>query len=364
MRKSLLGIISFIIGAALLIVGIVLVAQAGTGLDRKTHWDSTITATAGTLDKATAESNFTISKTGEYYLTLCWVPEDLKAGAASEADLAFVTACRITDAAGNQIYSAYGLASDIKIPVALTEGTYRIDYSYLTDEAGLSAFRNTYHGALDGIAGNASSYDLTKLAQDGIWKMNFQLNLTRKAAFGTTEMCATFCILFGMVILLMLIVAFYRSHGNTGSRYDERQENEQGRAFRYAFFATMIAAADTLMLDCMAFIPEGLTTIFYASSIFIGLVVYVIYSLWHDCYIALNEKRGFAILFLLIVGAINLLIGLNAIRIDGLLDESNRMNPSALNLLCGVGALLLSIITLVRTISERITEKDDGGDEE
>ena len=40
------------------------------------------------------------------------------------------------------------------------------------------------------------------------------------------------------------------------------------------------------------------------------------------------------------------------------------MNPSALNLLCGVGALFLSIITLVRTLSEQRAESDDGGDEE
>lgn len=363
MRKSLLGIISFIIGAALLIAGIVLVAQAGAGLDRKTHWDSTITATAGTPDKTTVESNFTISKTGEYTLNLCWEPEGVKAGDVTEADLGFVTGCRITDAAGNQIFSAYGLASDIKIPVALTAGNYRLDYFYLTDESSLSEFCSTYHAALDGVAGNASTYDLSKLVQDGTWKMNFELNLTRKGTFGITEMCATFCILFGTVILLMLVVALYRSHGNVGSRYDERQENEQGRAFRYAFYATMISAAATLLLDCMALIPEGLTTIFYASCVFIGLAVYVIYALWHDCYIALNEKRGFAIVFLLIVGAINLLIGLNAIRIDGLLDESNRMNPSALNLLCGAGALSLSIATLIRVVTEK-READDGGDDE
>ena len=252
MRKSLLGIISFIIGAALLITGIVLVAQAGAGLDRKTKWNSEITATAGSLNKTLAESNFTISKTGEYILNLRWAPDGKKPGNVAESDIGFVTACRITDASGNQIYSAYGLASDIKLSVALTEGNYCLSYTYLTDEAALSEFRNTYHGALDGIAGNVSSYDLSKLAQDGSWKMNFELNLTRKGTFGTTGICATFCILFGTVILLMLVVALYRNHGSASSRYDERQENEQGRAFRYAFYATMISAAVTLMLDAMA----------------------------------------------------------------------------------------------------------------
>ena len=363
MRKSLLGIISFIIGAALLIAGIVLVAQAGAGLDRKTKWNSEITATDGSLNKTLAESNFTISKTGEYILNLRWAPDGKKPGKVTESDIGFVTACRITDAAGNQIYSAYGLAPDIKVTVALTEGDYRLSYSYLADEAALSEFRNTYHGALDGIAGNASSYDLSKLAQDGSWKMNFELNLNRKGTFGAIELCATFCILFGVVILLMLIVALCRSHSSAATRYDERQENEQGRAFRYAFYATMISAAVTLMLDAMALIPEGLTTFFYAVCIFIGLVIYVIYSLWHDCYIALNEKRSFTIVFLFLVGAINLLIGIAALHRDGLLDECNRMNPTALNLLCGAGALFLCVATLVRTLSEKITDKDGGDDE-
>lgn len=364
MRKSLLGIISFIICIALFVAGFILLPIMNGGFDRKTNWTRQIWVSEGKIERNSSEGNFTIAKTGEYILNLRWMPENMKAAKVTESDIGFVTTCRITDAAGNQIYSAYGLASDIKIPVALTAGDYRLDYAYLTDAESISEFRNTYHGELNGIAGNASTYDLTKLKQSGIWDMKFELNLTRKGSFGATEACGAFCIILGAVILLMFLVAFYRSHGNTGSRYDERQENEQGRAFRYAFFATMVAAAEAVMLDCMNLIPEGLTTIFYASSIFIGLVVYVIYALWHDCYIALNEKRGFAILFLFIVGAINLLIGLNAIRIDDLLDESNRMNPSALNLLCGVGALLLSIATLVRTLSERNTENDDGGDEE
>lgn len=363
MRKSLLGIISFIIGASLLVVGIILASQAGTGLDRKTNWNIEIKSTGRSLNKTLAESSFTISKTGEYILNLCWEPDGMKAGDVAESDIGFVTACRITDAAGNQIYSAYSLASDIKIPVSLTEGNYCLSYTYLTDEAALSKFRNTYHGALDGIAGNVSSYDLSKLAQDGSWKMNFELNLTRKGTFGTTGICATFCILFGTVILLMLVVALYRNHGSASSRYDERQENEQGRAFRYAFYASMISVAVTLILDAMALIPEELTTFFYASCIFIGLVIYVIYALWHDCYIALNEKRSFTIVFLFLVGIFNLLIGIIALHRDGLLDECNRLNPSALNLLCGVGALFLSVATLIRTLSERITDKDGGDDE-
>ena len=341
MRKSLFGSISLIIGIVLLGVGIFILSGSDGGLDWKSDWTQRIRSEAGQLDTASSESNFTILRSGKYTLSIRWQPKDMKAKDVTAKDIGFVTSCSMTNEHGDTVYSSLGLASDDYTTMDLSAGTYRINFKYTAD-------RNTF----------------SDLAENGTWLIDYRLCVNHVRPVSTLNLCAVFAILLGTCILLMLIVTVYRKQQVSGTRYDERQEVEQGRAFRFAFYAAMVTVGVSLIIDSMGFFADGIASVFYAASIFIGLMVYVIYGYWHDCYVALNEKKSFTTTFLLIVGVINLAIGLSSLKRDGWLDETGHMVPADLNLLCGALAILLTVVGLIRIATEKISAKDDGGDDE
>ena len=205
---------------------------------------------------------------------------------------------------------------------------------------------------------------LSLVCENGTWQIDYRLSVNYVRPFSTRDICAVFSILLGTCILLILTVSLYRKQQVAGSRYDERQEVEQGRSFRYAFYAAMVTVGVSLIIDSMGIFADGMSSVFYAASIFIGLMVYVIYGYWHDCYIALNEKKGFTITLLLIIGVINLVIGLSSLNRDGWLNETGHMNTADLNFLCGATAILLVVAGLIRFVTEKLSAKDDGGDDE
>jgi|GEM_PF-4019032 hypothetical protein len=341
MRKSVLGIIIAIIGAVLLGAGILALSGSDSGLEWKSDWKQRIRCEAGQPNTPSSEGNFTISKSGKYTISIRWQPEDIKVKDVTAKDIGFVTSCKVTDEQGETVYSTLGLASDTYMTTDLAAGNYHMEFSYFAD-------RETY----------------PDLAENGTWQIDYRLSVNYVRPFSTRDICAVFSILLGTAILLILTVSLYRKQQVSGTRYDERQEVEQGRAFRYAFYAAMVTVGVSLIIDSMGIFADGMSSVFYAASIFIGLMVYVIYGYWHDCYIALNEKKGFTITFLLIIGVINLAIGLSSLNRDGWLDETGHMNTTDLNFLCGATAIILVVAGLIRFVTEKISAKDDGGDDE
>ena len=341
MRKSIFGIIIAILGVILLGTGIFTLSGSDSALEWKSNWMQRVRSEAGQLNTPSSEGNFTISKSGKYSISIRWQPENMKVHDVTAKDIGFVTSCKVTDEQGETVYSTLGLATDTYMTTDLEAGNYHMEFSYFAD-------RETF----------------PDLAENGTWQIDYRLSVNYVRPFSTRDICAVFSILLGTCILLILTVSLYRKQQVAGSRYDERQEVEQGRAFRYAFYAAMVTVGVSLIIDSMGIFADGRSSVFYAASIFIGLMVYVIYGYWHDCYIALNEKKGFTITFLLIIGVINLIIGLSSLHRDGWLDETGRMVPTDLNFLCGATAILLVVAGLIRFVSEKLSAKDDGGDDE
>ena len=333
MKKTSWPVVGVIISLMLLAAGILVLAGGGDSIKWKSTWNHKINVTKGELDKESTTGDFIIDKTGTYVINIGWNLHDKK---ADGEEAGFMTVCKLTDDNGEVIYSTGGYSVDARVKLDMTKGNYHLYYSYFTEN--------------------------DAEIKDGERVMDYYLNSCEQKQLAPIDICAVFAVIIGSGLFLVSIIAYNRNLVVKRRRFDERQEIEQGRGYRYAFFTAFIGVGVTVMLDCMGVINDGMTTVFYVSAVIIGVCAYVIYGYWHDCYIALNEKRGQTILWITIAGALNLVLGISTYRTEGLINCAGKMNSSILNLIVGIAALFISLAGLVKSLTEKLSGEEDGRD--
>ena len=354
MDKKAFSIIGIVIGLALILGGIVLMKSGDSkGLEWSSSWRWDISVKDGIADPQVTNGEFMIEKDGDYTLHLAWKPDGV--GEITESRLGFVTACTLTDDQKHLIFSASSLSGDFYPVLSLKKGNYHLVYRYLTNEEDFRSFAGT---------DNMEQYHFEDFQKDGTWKMEYGLHTSAEASFSATAVCALFGIIIGAALLTLALAAIVKKKGLMRQRYDERQELEQGRGFRYAFFAALVSGGTALVIDLMGLVPDRKMSVFYAGSLFIGIIVYVVYCIWHDCYIALNEKRGFVVALLGAIGIINLVIGISGICTNGWYDDKGNVHTTVLNLMCAVMCFVIAIAGLIRVLTNLRSSRAEGEDEE
>jgi len=101
-------------------------------------------------------------------------------------------------------------------------------------------------------------------------------------------------LLFGTVFAIVLVVLLLIRSRQTKTKtaeFDERQLVIRGKAYQYAFFTSVAAAAVLLFLDL--FDLAGSLSIGSAALIimFAGLLVFVDYCIFHDAFYSLKDKN-------------------------------------------------------------------------
>lgn len=357
MGKNKFGITAALIGILLVVGGFILDGWKGSGGQGWTSkWNQTVSVVNGVTDSGYSNGNFTVDKAGKYRLNLTWKLSD------PEVTPGFVTGCTIMDDQARLLYATSAFQGNVSPELELKAGLYHLDYWYLTSEEGFLDFAKTWLCGQVQANSLAEEFELQDLSKNGTWNMEFTLHAEKAVVLSVYSAAGYFAIILGFVLVVLAIVEVVKRKGLAYQRYDERQELEQGRGFRYAFFSMLVSLGVVLMLDSMGDLPEGLGGIFYAACLFIALAVYVVYCIWHDCYIALNEKRSAIIAIMGSIGAVNLVIGLSAILSNGLYDASGRFSANILNLMCAAVMLVIVIAGVARSIRlrhENDTEEED-----
>ena len=174
----------------------------------------------------------------------------------------------------------------------------------------------------------------------------------------------SFSYIIGFAVPFLVIAAalyIFSRHAHTDGRrrprYDERQELIRGRGYQYAFY-TVICAMMVYALAKQVFgwdFADSMTETF--AAVLLGIAVYAGYAVWHEAYFALNEKRKSYVWLFVVIGVINLGIGLRHIFAGDILAEGRIVFDGAANLLCGVLFLTVLAVLLVREIALRREEK-------
>ena len=159
-----------------------------------------------------------------------------------------------------------------------------------------------------------------------------------------------FGIAFGIAIALAAIASFNKDH-KVRTKYDERQLRARGDAYRYGFFATVFSCFLLMVLDTADVLGIlGYSTYFIA--IIIGIVTQFTYSIFHDAYVGLNTNLKKYLIFMSVVGAINLFSGIMPL-IGGEFMEDGHFGTSFINLLCGGLFLVLAGELVVKKILDK-----------
>lgn len=376
MRKKIIiiSIISSLLLILLLGVNAVLIGSIATHHSYTSEWSLDITLSNGKAEPQMSHGNFGIEEDGSYNLSLKYLPKGHSLESLEnhpESVPPFITGCVITDEQGRLQYATAGGALTVDTDMEMTAGTYNLDFYYLTDRDAYVEFAKTYlcgsamaENFADGIDFLSSSEAADGSIQKGTWTMEYALGVSKS----NTPSILTVSVLFGFLIglcLLVLILALGTKGPEWKERYDERQELERGRGFKYAFCTVLFY--DIIVPIFMNITGLSLavdTSVIYFCGVFLGALVYMVYCIWHESYFALNQNMRSLMICFGLIGVLNLLIGLSNL-LNGTMVQNGRLTFRVLNLLCAFLFLVLFLTMLVKKIvSSRVNSADEEDEKE
>ena len=171
------------------------------------------------------------------------------------------------------------------------------------------------------------------------------------------------CITIGLIVGLLIsiiIIKFTNKDGKSKTQYDEMQELERGKGYKYGFWTMCGVGAFIGCLSlCDIKIPFDMFTLFL-MVIIAGALVQASYCIMKDAYIGLNTNKVKTGIALVVIGITNLLNVVLFIA-QGKFFVDGRFNVSFSNLLCGLAMLIIGVMFIIRNAA---TKKEDSDDEE
>lgn len=163
------------------------------------------------------------------------------------------------------------------------------------------------------------------------------------------------------VVVGILVVAvamyFFGRHAHTdGARkpkFDERQELVRGRGYKYAFFTLLVYLVVYGMIGYSWFAPLAGAFL----GIVIGIAVYAGYTIWHDAYFALNEKRRMYIILFAVITVINGAAGISNILQGRIVENGIITGGGSINLMCAVLCMVVLVMLLIKEIASHREEE-------
>ena len=153
------------------------------------------------------------------------------------------------------------------------------------------------------------------------------------------------------LILVAVILKWMRGDGSKKCKFDERQELVRGTSFKYGFFALIIYNGAyilaTMALEKLPF--DTATGMFF--GICFGVMVFAAYGIWHDGYLALNEKPVRVLIAFALIGIINLALGIRSfVAGDAFVD--GQLTFRSINLFCGLLFVFIGVVYLLKWIKD------------
>ena len=167
------------------------------------------------------------------------------------------------------------------------------------------------------------------------------------------------------VMIALFLLKRTRRDRRLRQKYDERQRLVRGRGYGIAFYTIVVAIVLYPFFEEWANLPVETDAAMYLIVLF-GVLVHIVYCIWHDAYVSLMEVKSRVYLLLAGIGLLNLILGIRNVAI-GAAFTKGKLNLAGMNLF--VGALLLivfAVLFLRSVVPERETEDDeetDGGSE-
>ena len=158
-------------------------------------------------------------------------------------------------------------------------------------------------------------------------------------------------IIVGIILVIVLLQAINRD-GKLNTKYDERQLRVRGDAYKFGFFATVLANALLLVFSTTEY-GVGIFgyTVFFIP-IFVGIIVQISYSIFKDGYVGLNTNMPRFMISMAFISAFNFFIAIMAMVRGGFIEDGVLQAPF-LNLLCGILFIVLAAEIGIKMIMDQ-----------
>ena len=332
--------------------------------EKKTQkWSSTIEINERVLSPASNSIDFKIDKAGEHNLYFSLIPEGFdkdSIGNVKLSDLGFITTFVVTDSNDNVVYSSTQGAIYLDTVIYLMPGNYKVTYYYFSDPDEFYDFESTNIVSIKEASQMVKDINFPAFKENGTTVFNYEFCCLSKEE---AKVFPSIMLSWGLLVGLLagfLLAEFLLFGKDSEKRFDERQILEQGKAFKIGFFVLLVTIEAIIILNFTGIASVADYPVFYQIAIFLGLLSYVVYCIWHESYFAINEKSTRVIILFAFIAAINIVIGIiNAIH--GQIIVDGRITFRILNPLC---AILFIVIFATMLLKRIVNSKNASADEE
>ncbi len=162
----------------------------------------------------------------------------------------------------------------------------------------------------------------------------------------------------GIMVGLVLVVVLFKM-ANTNNRikteYDERQEKIRGKAYRYAFYTTVICQAIVMTLSVGQIDLPIQDYVLQFASVLAGCTVLGVYCIWNDVYWGLNNDPKKYLIIFVIALALNAFAAIGSI-VGGGIMEDGKLGLPMLNIMVIIMMLIVCIELIIKRCIDRTSE--------
>jgi hypothetical protein len=364
MKKSRLKFFVYLVLLVILILvfGAVLM---GTGDSDEGHikYSKTVRVIDGTVAEPESFTAFSVDTAGNYILKFSLLPEGVSkedVGSVGTDDLGFITTILVTDSKGAVRYSSVQTAVYLDTKIYLEEGDYNAGFIVYTDRDEFFEYASENFLSRKEAETIANDTLFDSFPENSEQVMEYEFAYEPDAVIsGNNAMIIGLVLVLSLVLVLVCREALIMHGGDVRDKYDERQIFEQGKGFKLGFFTLLIEIGIMICFDSMGLVPSFA---FYGGALFIGIIVYAVYCIWHESYFAVNRTGKdkfimFAVIFLmnLIICIINYL--------SGTIIQNGVPTIRILNVYCVVAFLIIFAAIFIKRYFNRKSESSEDEEE-
>ena len=160
------------------------------------------------------------------------------------------------------------------------------------------------------------------------------------------------------IVLVVLLLKLVNKNGRAKTEYDERQQIERGKAYKWGFFAALLTCAVLLILETFDTIIPVLGMTAWFLPIVAGVIAQVSYSIFHDAYEGLNTNMHRFVIVMALIAVFNIGFAVVIFAREGFWDDG-KLAPQFLNLLCGILCVVMAVELLIKKCLDRREERED-----
>ncbi|MBO4818562.1 MAG: hypothetical protein J5528_00340 [Firmicutes bacterium] len=302
---------------ALILIAVLTLVFAGGlyGLVKEVNNDASYSYTfhrnleikGGMPDPEQTSVDFGIDEDGKYNISLSWLPMGKKLSDLKDlqpSDYSFITGCVISSAEDPCVYATTAGWITVDTTIEMKAGTYTVTFYYLTSREAYAEFAKEFFG--DASAEYmADWFEWDSFKKDDKLVISYNNSVRKAGSAGIAGVWLLIVMITLAGIVLVAVFWFVTKGTFDKAKYDERQLIEKGKGSTYALYTIIAYMLALFLLDAAELLNRNMMTPMYMGAVMLGVTVGAVYSIWKECYFALNQNKPRYILLMSLVGLFN-----------------------------------------------------------